>query len=157
MSDTLSVLKNIPTKTVTRVFSAAVAAGAGGILGIAMWLTPSPAGHGTHTQLGLGQCTFLTFTGYPCPMCGMTTTFAYLAHLHPLSAVVTQPFGLVLFSMTVGAFAIGVAEVVQPRDRWTRLATWLAPYESMLAALFLAGMGAGWIYKIVLMKVFGGG
>ncbi len=30
----------------------------------------------THRQLGLPQCTFKKVTGYPCPSCGMTSSFA---------------------------------------------------------------------------------
>jgi hypothetical protein len=33
---------------------------------------------GTHTQMGLGECGFLKYTGVPCPSCGMTTSFALL-------------------------------------------------------------------------------
>ena len=33
---------------------------------------------GTHQQLGLPPCNFVTLTGYPCPACGMTTSFALL-------------------------------------------------------------------------------
>jgi len=141
----------------TRVLSGVLAVGTGAILGIARWLTPSPLGHGTHTQLGLGQCTFLTLTGYPCPMCGMTTTFALFAHFRWISAFLNQPFGTVLFAMTVGCFAISLAELVQPKDRWARLVAVLEPYESTLASLFLVGMGLGWLYKIALFKLLGQG
>lgn len=41
--------------------------------------------------------------GYPCPMCGMTTTFALMEHLRPLDAALKLPFGVVLFSLTVAA------------------------------------------------------
>ncbi|MCA9610613.1 MAG: hypothetical protein KC619_33690, partial [Myxococcales bacterium] len=37
------------------------------VLVTAAMLTPSPEGHGTHTQLGLPPCGFLVYTGYPCP------------------------------------------------------------------------------------------
>jgi len=68
------------------------------VLAIARHLQPDPAGVGTHTQLGLGRCPVLALTGYPCPMCGMTTTFALMADLRPVDAALNQPFGVVLFS-----------------------------------------------------------
>jgi hypothetical protein len=138
----------------SRVASMGIVFGTGAVLGVAAWLTPADGGHATHLQLGLGRCTFLTLTGVPCPMCGMTTTFSLLAHLHPLVAIRTQPFGVVLFAMTVSAFAIAVSEVVYPTDRWRRLWKTVEPYENMLATLFLLGMGVGWMWKILVMRVF---
>lgn len=34
----------------------------------------------THRQLGLPRCNMVELTGKPCPACGMTTSFALLAH-----------------------------------------------------------------------------
>jgi hypothetical protein len=54
------------------------------VFGIAIWLDPYDV-YGrarqmeTHRQLGLPPCTFYTITGgWPCPSCGMTTSFALL-------------------------------------------------------------------------------
>jgi hypothetical protein len=66
----------------------------------AAMLTPSPSGHGTHTQLGLPPCGFLVFTGYPCPGCGLTTAFAHMVRLQLLGAWHANPFGIVLFTVT---------------------------------------------------------
>lgn len=49
------------------------------VLGVARCLEPDPRGFGTHTQLGLSRCTFQWVTGYRCPACGMTTSFAWFA------------------------------------------------------------------------------
>ena len=124
----------------------------GVVLVLAAWLQPSPLGHSTDAQLGLGQCSFLTLTGYPCPMCGATTTFTLWAHLQPLTGLATQPFASLLFLMTVGTFAVALAEIVQPRERWRRILEALGPYEGVLATLFLVAMGLGWIYKIAIMR-----
>ncbi len=135
-----------------RALSGVVALGTGVVLGLAVWLEPAVAGHSTHTQLGLSPCTFLSFTGYPCPMCGATTTFALMADLRPLAALSNQPFAAFLFVSTVGAFGVSLAEVLQPRGRWGRIGALLAPIEGRLAVGFLAFMALGWVYKIVAMS-----
>ncbi len=54
------------------------------VFGVAWWLKPyDENGRAlrmeTHRQLGLPPCTFYTLTGgWPCPSCGMTTSFALL-------------------------------------------------------------------------------
>lgn len=35
---------------------------------------------GTHRQLGLPECNFKTLTEFPCPSCGMTTSFSLIMH-----------------------------------------------------------------------------
>ncbi len=56
-----------------------ILAGWGGLilLSLAVWLTPSPQGFGTHQQLGLPPCTIQFWFGIPCPSCGGTTAFAH--------------------------------------------------------------------------------
>jgi len=139
------------SRGISRFLSVFLALGTGAVLITALWLEPSPLGHSTHTQLGLSTCSFLSATGYPCPMCGATTTFTLMAHLRPLQAVMTQPFAVLLFCMTVGVFGVSVAEVIQPRDRWIRFSDWIEPWEGRLAVAFLAFMGVAWLYKIYLM------
>ena len=78
----------------SRWVSASLVLGLGVVFALAALLEPSPVGHGTHTQLGLGSCSFLVATGYPCPMCGATTSFALMAHLRPFEALINQPFCL---------------------------------------------------------------
>ena len=48
-----------------------------GLLLLAAVLRPSGTGIGTHRQLGLPPCTFLTVFGVRCPSCGMTTSWSY--------------------------------------------------------------------------------
>jgi len=136
---------------VSRVVSAGLAAGTGAVLGIAAWLEPAAEGHGTHLQLGLGQCSFLQLTGQPCPMCGATTTFTLMAHLRPVDALINQPFAASLFLMTVLVFAISLAEAVDPRGRWGRIVRRLEPWEGHLATAFLLAMAIGWAYKAWIM------
>lgn len=68
-------------------------------------LTPDPAGHGTHTQLGLPPCGFLLVTGVPCPGCGLTTCFAHMVRFEWVEAVRANPFGVPLFLVSfIGLF-----------------------------------------------------
>jgi hypothetical protein len=96
------------------------------------FLHPDPAGHGTHTQLGLPPCGFLVMTGYPCPGCGLTTCFSSMAHFDPIAAAYANPFGVMLFLVTlisipISAFSLwrGYAVIsVLDRlraDRWAML------------------------------------
>jgi hypothetical protein len=62
-----------------------MAAGLTVVFGIAVWLKPYDDNGdrrvmATHTQLGLPECSMVKLTGRPCPSCGMTTSFALLAH-----------------------------------------------------------------------------
>jgi hypothetical protein len=125
--------------------------GASVVLGIAMHLTPDPHGFGTHRQLGLGACTMLQLTGWPCPMCGMTTTFTLFAHLRPLDAVVNQPFGLVLFPVTVAVALLGCADVLLGRGALRAALHKVQRNERAWAAMLLFGMIGGWLYKCVRM------
>ncbi|MBX2796291.1 MAG: DUF2752 domain-containing protein [Myxococcales bacterium] len=134
-----------------RLGSALLALGISAVFVLAALLEPSPVGHGTHTQLGLGSCSFLTLVGVPCPMCGATTSFTLMAHLQPIAAVLNQPFASLLFLLAAAVLGVAVAEVVDPRDRWSKLGSRVGPYEGWLALAFLVLMGLGWAYKVWLM------
>ncbi len=141
-----------------RVVGLALGLPAAGVIGIARWLTPSPEGFGTHRQLGLAGCTMLTLTGWPCPMCGMTTTFSLLAHFRGLEAFANQPFGPVLFLGTLLVAAGGLADAVTGRDvlGWGKQK--ILRNEGRWAVVLFTGMFIGWAYKAVRMhpEVFGG-
>lgn len=70
------------------------------VLILAAWLSPNPAGVGSHTRLGLQPCQFLARTGLPCPSCGMTTSFAWFVRGHVLNSLYVQPMGAVLAALT---------------------------------------------------------
>jgi hypothetical protein len=87
-----------------------------GLLAVAAWLEPSPAGIGTHQQLGLPPCTFWMLFGRPCPTCGMTTSWAHLVRGHVASAVHANLGGTLLgmLAMTAVPWLLGSAR----RGRW---------------------------------------
>lgn len=83
------------------------------VLITAVILTPSAAGHGTHTQLGLPPCGFLVYTGYPCPGCGLTTSFAHMIRFEVIGAFQANPFGILLFLCTAAIVPISLLGIVR--------------------------------------------
>lgn len=65
------------------------------VTAIAVWLTPSSAGHGTHQQLGLPPCSTVLLWNRPCPGCGMTTSFTATVHGRWVEAWNAHPFGII--------------------------------------------------------------
>jgi len=92
---------------------------------------------GTHTQLFLPPCLFLKITGVPCPTCGMTTSFALLAHGQLWRSIIAHPLGaLAYFYIAVLTLLMGGATILRRgveavvSARWTQLAlalgvTWI--------------------------------
>jgi hypothetical protein len=119
------------------------------VLLIARLLQPSPNGVGTHTQVGLPPCPFLHFTGIPCLSCGLTTSVSHSARLHFYEALITQPFGLIVFFGAVLSIPLSLY-FIQRRIPWSRLNEWRGWNFAMytLLALFLLS----WLYKIAAMK-----
>jgi len=135
-----------------RIVGLAIFLPSAALLGIARWLTPDPSGVGTHEQLGLAGCMVLSRLGVPCPMCGMTTTFSHMAHLQVGEAFLNQPFGVLLFLVTVVVAVLGGLDILAPRQRCRRAARWLAQRDVTLAVVILATLVGGWIYKVALMQ-----
>ncbi len=134
-----------------RVLGIFIAAPGSLVLGIAAWLTPSADGFGTHRQLGLAGCAVMTVTGWPCPMCGMTTTFALMADGRVVDAIYNQPFGVVLFGMTLVATIFGIADVIVGRSTLGAIGRLLYPWERPVAAGLLIGLFGGWLWKSAVM------
>src|SRR5271169_4317146 len=84
-----------------RIFAVAVSLACLTPLVIAALIQPSPSGLGTHTQLGLGACSFQQVTGIPCPSCGMTTSWAWFARGNLIASLWVQPMGTVLAFLTL--------------------------------------------------------
>jgi Protein of unknown function (DUF2752) len=118
-------------------------------LAVARWLTPSPTGVGTHQQLGLPPCTFLHWTGFPCPSCGLTTCFAYAAHGRFIAAFIAQPFGLLLFLLTVLAVPAALL-CLRRRIPWSAVIYARLTNRAMRVLLVLYLLS--WGYKIFAMR-----
>lgn len=111
-------------------------------------LTPDRGGVGTHTQLGLPPCGFVEMTGGPCPSCGYTTTFTLAAHGHVWAAVVNQPFGFLVFLLTVLAVPLTAFSLLGGVSLFSMTERW--PWKRLLA-LFVAGWLVAWGYKWAMM------
>ena len=89
-----------PSNLSHRVLWGLILGGALAVLVLARWLTPHPAGLGTHEQLGLPPCGVYAWLGLPCPACGLTTAFAHLARGEVMSSLEAQPLGLPLYALS---------------------------------------------------------
>lgn len=85
---------------------------ASAVIVTARLLSPDPV-HGSSAQLGLPPCGFQQFTGYPCPGCGLTTAFAYMARLDLVGAWHVNAFGIVLFAATAAFVPFAVTGLVR--------------------------------------------
>jgi hypothetical protein len=99
------------------------------VFGIALWLDPyrsdgSARSMETHRQLGLPPCTFFAVTGYPCPACGMTTSFALLVRGDVANSAranyvgtMLAAFGLVLIPWCVTGALTGRTPFIRSPER----------------------------------------
>lgn len=70
-----------------------------GCFAVAWMLNPDPRGFGTHQQLGLPPCTFQLLYRFPCPGCGMTTSFSHFVRGQFASSFHVNPAGFLLASV----------------------------------------------------------
>ena len=118
---------------------------------VATQLKPDASGLGTHRELGLPPCAFYFFTGFPCPFCGMTTSWTWAAHLHPLKSFLTQPMGFVFFLCAIAlciTFAF-LAAIGAPAMRPERVLP-RVPRRVWWTAIALIAIA--WIYKSLVVR-----
>ncbi len=133
----------------TRIFAAILAAAALSVLITAALIRPDPSGTGTHRQLGLPECGWLAVTGYPCPTCGMTTSFAAATHAQPIASIKAQPFGAA-FALATSVFFWAALHVAVFGSMLGRLFERLmVPKVLVPTALFFL---AAWAFKAYAMR-----
>ena len=129
-----------------RIIWALVVVACAAVLMTAAWLQPDPAGHGTHTQLGLPPCGFHLLTGVGCPACGLTTAFAHMVRGDVLAAVSANPFGVALFIAMLAVLAlslIGFAKV------WPLSDTVIRFQLDRMSLLLVIGAVAAWVGRLL--------
>jgi hypothetical protein len=94
------------------------------VLALARHVVPNAQGFGTHTQLGMPACAFLTWTGLPCPACGLTTCFAHMARGQLQAALHANAVGVLLFALVLASLPISVWAIARKHacfEIWTRM------------------------------------
>ncbi len=131
-----------PSRT-SRIVAALIAIDMAGVLAVAWRLEPRPAGYGTAKDLDWPACSVVTNTGWPCPMCGMTTSVSATVHGQWALAWRAQPFGLLFTAGVIATLGVACLVALRPAtgrvclhamrlNRWWVLAG---------AGLLLAGWG----------------
>jgi hypothetical protein len=134
-----------------RAVCAGLALAAFALLGISLWLDPSPAGVGTHQALGMPACGWMQGFNFPCPTCGMTTAFSLAAHGSLLASAYVQPMGFVL-AVGTAATALVCTHVALTGSRLGHvLGARLTP-RVLLVLGILALLAWGW--KVALVRGF---
>jgi hypothetical protein len=106
------------------------------MVGVGLYLTPDPAGHGTHQQLGLPPCTIYYLTGRPCPSCGLTTS---------VSAILHGQFGLAWRANPMGFLIVAAAVVVALNSLFALLWGRSVRIENTRFTVLLLGLLAIWL------------
>ena len=120
------------------------------ILLLAYTLEPDNSGIGTHQQLGLEPCGFLTRFEIPCMMCGMTTSFSLYMHAQIIEGVLNQPFSIFLFSGTLYTCSLSLLDLIDPRARVSRFFDRIQTLNRVWYVILLALFMAAWILKIIM-------
>jgi hypothetical protein len=132
-----------------RLVALAVAAAFLAPLVVACTLAPSASGMGTHRQLGLPSCAWPTAFGLPCITCGMTTAFAHAVRGEFVSALWTQPAGLLAAFLTAVGAVVALWDALSARPVHRMLSPLARGRSAWIAAALLV---AGWGWKIATFR-----
>jgi hypothetical protein len=130
----------------------AMALGLGTVFAVALWLKPydeagRPLRMEAHRQLGLPPCSFYTWTGLPCPSCGMTTSVALLVRGDLGSSLRANAAGTLLALFVVALIPWGLASAVRGKLLWVRS---VERALTRVVAVFLVLMLARWLVVLSL-------
>ncbi|MEM9082979.1 MAG: DUF2752 domain-containing protein [Planctomycetota bacterium] len=128
-----------------RVGSAIFALGLLGVLATAAFLDPDSKGHGTHEQLGMPACGWVTAFDKPCMTCGMTTAFSHAADMDLATSFLTQPMGA-LFAVLAAALIWPLAHIAVTGSTLLEDLSGLARPKAVWGGFVL--LLAAWAYKV---------
>jgi len=119
--------------------------GLGTVLLVSYFLIPDPRGYGTHEHLFLPPCFIRFFFHIPCPACGLTTAFAYLAKGHFQEAFQTHWMSPFLFTLLCFLFFYSIVCVFSKKLFWNIFENKWTPY---ISSFLLLGMLLCWALKL---------
>jgi hypothetical protein len=106
----------------------------------------------THRGLGLPACTFYEQTGYPCPSCGMTTSFALLVRGDVWHSLQANFAGTTLATICLLAIPWSLASI------WKQRLLFVPSFEmafTIFIASFMLIMMVRWAIVLGLKFFFG--
>lgn len=122
-----------------------------GLILLALPLSPHPSGLGTHQSLGLPPCFFLNLTGFICPSCGLTTSWAYLLNGDIAAAWVAHPLGPLLFVLTMVTSLICLRDFFASESWLKKIFHRLRPQPLMWGCYGALGIYFGvWFFQLML-------
>ncbi len=136
-----------------RLLAAAVAAAAATPLAVAWRLEPDTAGVGTHQQLGLPACGWMSGMNLPCPSCGMTTAFSLAVRGDFIASFQAQPMGAVLAIAAAAAVVVAAFTAATASRSYQLLGPFLGGRTVWAVVVLLA---LAWVYKVAAIRLESG-
>jgi hypothetical protein len=110
----------------------------------------NPVSSGSHQTIGLPPCNFKTWTGMPCPSCGMTTSFAHLVRGNLWYSLRSNWVGTGLALFCAALVPWSLASAFRGRYYWVRsVETPLAVLVGVFTVTMLVRWGV-----VLLLTVF---
>jgi len=107
-----------------------------GTIALSLWLRPDDRLYGTHEQLGFPPCASRVLLGIPCPSCGLTTSFAFMSHGHPVRAFQAHYLGPFLYVGMLAYLAFLMVCLIRGQRIRMRWPGWV-PYSLVFGGLVI--------------------
>jgi len=118
------------------------------VLGLSSWLTIGQLDDTARPLLGLPPCGFLVITGLPCPGCGLTHCFTSMAHFDIFGAVHANPFGVLLFLVSLTTIPVAIVGFIR---NWPVIDTLERLQFDKWAILLSLASVSTWIVRVVTL------